>query len=156
MTHTLKITNPLFLKVLKAPGASVSIFQYGFELVQKFASLLASLPPRGVSTGTERLNTPLSRYNVQRETISLRLTKPLSATVVTSSGKKEGSTKTEKASRKSGGVTSDTNQGINLGLRWVPYVKDEPLERSNHLLENDFGNVWSVCHEEIGEDQVGK
>jgi len=81
---------------------------------------------------------------------------PLSTAIVTSSGKKEGSVKAEKVSRKSGGVTSDTNQGIDFGLGWIPCVKDEPLERGNHPLENNFGNVWGVCHEEIGEDQVGE
>ena len=81
---------------------------------------------------------------------------PLSTAIARSAGKKEGSVKAEKVSRKSGGVTSDTNQGINFGLGWVPCVKDEPLERDNHPLEDNFGNVWSVCDEEIGEDQVGE
>jgi len=62
----------------------------------------------------------------------------------------------ERLSLKSGGVTSDTNQGINFGLGRVRGVNNEPHKRDNHLLEYNFGNEWRVRHKEVSENEVRK
>ena len=68
---------------------------------------------------------------------------------VFSTGKKVGSRSNLKVSLKSGGVTSDTNQGINCGLKEKEKEKlenetSQKLERD--VLKNDFGHVWHVGH----------
>ena len=53
---------------------------------------------------------------------------------------------------KSGGVTSETNQGISLGLN--DRVKFDSCRKSVHALEDNLRRVGCVCHKEISEYEV--
>ena len=54
---------------------------------------------------------------------------------------------------KSEGVTSDTNHGMSLGLR---YVWEQSFEPSGYELEDDFRDMRCICYQEVGEDEVGE
>lgn len=72
--------------------------------------------------------------------------------------KKEGERSEVKREAKSGGVTSDTNQGIAFGLdvheNVVMVIRREDDERYRGVLKDNLGDMRSVRHEEVSEDQV--
>ncbi len=86
-------------------------------MVQNSARLLCLVPPppRGVSRGTDKLKAPVSKCFVHLATRSCRCLAEVG--VLASSGKKDGSERRAKVCVKSGGVTSETNQGISFGLK---------------------------------------
>lgn len=122
------------------------MFQYGNGEVQKFAWVptirrmldvdnniqslsgywqrtLASDAPNGYSRGTDSENTPDSMYDSQRFTIAYRCSRDSwdaeasgVPSRVASSGKNVGDRRDAVVDLKSGGVTSETNHGISLGL----------------------------------------
>ena len=133
----LKITKLLSCMCAYSSGASFSMFQYGYGEVQKFACnarvtrcrnyavavalTFESEAPSGLSTGTESENTPEAMYLSHLSTIAFRCSRDSSDTGVLwgapSWAKKVGERRDAVVDLKSGGVTSETNHGINLGLR---------------------------------------
>lgn len=67
-------TNPLFRSSSAKVGSRTLKFQYGCGVVQNDAAAPTPDPSslRGVSRGTESLNTPLETYSCQRVTMVLR------------------------------------------------------------------------------------
>ena len=53
---------------------------------------------------------------------------------------------------KSGGVTSETNQGISLGLN--DRVKFDSCREIVHVLEDNLRCVGCVSHKEISEHEI--
>ena len=121
------------------------MFQYGYGDVQKFAcpyewptaqSVPLSQPdgrrhprtftsdaPMGLSTGTDSEKTPEAMYESHRFTIADRCSRdsaeadaPGAPSGPPAWGKNVGERSEAVADLKSGGVTSETNQGIILGL----------------------------------------
>lgn len=64
------------------------------------------------------------------------------------------------ADLKSGGVTSETNQGMSFGLEVASIGCSVDVEghhrNEGYALEDDFGDVWRVRHEEVREHEVGE
>ena len=59
-------------------------------------------------------------------------------------------------SRKSAGVTSDTNQGIDFGLKEQKVTHVPEIAGTKNSLKDDLRYVGSVCDEEICENKIGK
>lgn len=70
--------------------------------------------------------------------------------------KKEGERSEVNSEAKSGGVTSDTNQGIAFGLvvNKNAVNRREDYERYRAILKDNLGDMRSVRDEEVSEDQV--
>lgn len=99
--------------------------------------------PSGVSIGTDSANTPFSRYPAHRVTISLKCVRDSGSSegvgiapslcswavvwASDSGGKKAGERREEIADLKSGGVTSETNQGSSFGLRVARVKADQAM-----------------------------
>lgn len=131
----LKITSPLCWRYLVRTGSRSCKSQYGYGDVQNSANLLPLLslllgvsappppfPPRGVSSGTESLKVPSAMYVFQRDTSSCRCCcccwdgAEADAEESVVLRKVVGSERRERVSLKSVGRTSETNQGMSLGL----------------------------------------
>ena len=111
---TLNTTNPLPFKNSNKFPAFDSKSQYGHGAVQN--SYIPSLfSPSFVSVGTLNANTSFSRYCCQRLTIASSCVRAVSDGA--EERKNVGERREVKSEAKSGGVTSETNQGIDLGLR---------------------------------------
>lgn len=127
--------------------------QYGQCAVQNsyFPPLCS---PSRVPRGTLSANTPFSTYPCQRCTIASNWERADGEGA--EERKKEGERSELKREAKSGGVTSDTNQGMAFGLvvhnNFVIRRKDE--ERWRVVLEDYLGDMRSVRHKEVSEDQV--
>lgn len=102
---TLNMTSPLSQSVSHNFGARKGISQYGHDEVQKFAISFGT--PMFASRGTDNANVPSARYLFQRATARFKCSGPGPA----------GRDVVSSSAAKSGGVTSDTNQGMDLGLR---------------------------------------
>lgn len=77
--------------------------------------------------------------------------------VVGDEGKNAGERREAKVCLKSGGVTSETNQGMIFGLSERKVVSSEANRegtRKRNVLENDARNVRRVCYEKVGENEV--
>lgn len=77
--------------------------------------------------------------------------------VVGDEGKNAGERREAKVCLKSGGVTSETNQGMIFGLsegKAISSRTNQEGEKENCVLEDDARNVRRVCYEEVGEYEV--
>lgn len=99
------MTSPLPQSASHNFGARERISQYGHGEVQKFT--ISSGTPMVASRGADNANVPSARYAFQRAMARSKCPGP----------GPEGRDLTSSSAAKSGGVTSDTNQGMDLGLR---------------------------------------
>ena len=56
-------------------------------------------------------------------------------------------------SLKSGGVTSDTNQGINFGLV-QSYLSDSSGQENRDALKDDLGDIRCICNQKISKNEI--
>lgn len=127
---TLKITRPLCVRLSYSAGALLLISQYGYGVVQKSVNGLGI--PSGVSCGTDSVKAPEARCPFQRVTISVR-----SVWSADDGGKKEAERSASNVAAKSGGVTSETNHGIDFGLCGSERQETCVLEKRN-------GTCWKT------------
>lgn len=151
-TRTLNITNPLLAKSLASAGALSLTHQYGSGPVQK--SIRSCFSPSCVDAGTESAKAPEEKYDCQRETSAARRSVGLSASTA-GAGKKLVEERELRRAAKSGGVTSETNQGMDFGLKENGEINTYDKYYGNSL-EDDFRYIGGVCDEEIGENKVRK
>ena len=109
--------------------------QYGHGDVQK--SNASSDAPMGVSRATDRTNVPFARYPFQRAMVRSRC----------SGAGPRGRAEESRSAAKSGGVTSDTNHGIDFGLQEVGQRTSSFVrgwERANWNTTLDTYGVWDT------------
>ena len=71
-------------------------------------------------------------------------------------GKKEEERRLGIDDMKSGGVTSETNQGMSLGLiRRLVRLRGW-LEVKKDILEDYARSVGGICYQEVGEDEISE
>jgi hypothetical protein len=116
---TLKITNPLSTNSPANFGALSFTLQYGSGPVQK--SIRSCFSPNCVDDGTKSENAPESKLDCQRLTSVERYFDADDSDGC--AGKNLSEEREENVARRSGGVTSETNHGIDFGLAVMAIVR---------------------------------
>lgn len=116
--------------------------------------------PKVVSMGTDKAKTPESRYDFQRVTIWRRYSCSFCSWGAAEETKKSPDRSEVIVRLKSGGVTSDTNHGISLGLDDASTVSfsmaQSASKDSRYALKDNSLHVGRICNQEIGKDEVSE
>lgn len=148
--RTLKTTSPLYLKLSYSCGAFAASSQYGYGVVQKLYKAFGS--PSCVEAETLSAKAPEATYACQRCTMAVRFAR--AASEGAADRKNVGERSEVKRELKSGGVTSETNHGIDFGLAVRYQICEHKSREKCYGLENGFRDVGRVSDEKVRENKI--